>query len=95
MRRLRRVRQSSTATVGLFKQGHAAQALVYLNAAYVDDRGGDIAAHLGEVLWHLGRHTDADRIWAAAGLGDPDNALLKSTRRRLHADAASALHDST
>ncbi len=79
----------------LFKQGHAAQALVYLNAAYVDDRGGDIAAHLGEVLWHLGRHTDADRIWAAAGLGDPDNALLKSTRRRLHADAASTLHDST
>ncbi len=69
----------------LFRQGHDAQALQYLNAAYADDRGGDIAAHLGEVLWHLGRRADADRIWIEGSDLDSDNHLLKSTRLRLHA----------
>jgi tetratricopeptide (TPR) repeat protein len=74
----------------LFRQGHDAQALDYLKSAYADDRGGDIAAHLGEVLWRLGKHADADRIWAQGALGDPDNALLKSTRQRLHGDTPAA-----
>jgi tetratricopeptide (TPR) repeat protein len=38
----------------LFREGHAAEAESYLRVAYDDDRGGDIAAHLGEVLWQLG-----------------------------------------
>jgi tetratricopeptide (TPR) repeat protein len=69
----------------LFRQGRGEDALAYLNAAYADDRGGDIAAHLGEVLWHLGRRADADRIWSEASRADADNALLKATRVRLHA----------
>ncbi len=69
----------------LFRQGHSEQALPYLSAAYADDRGGDIAAHLGEVLWTLGHRTDADRIWSAASVSDSDNRLLKATRQRLHA----------
>jgi tetratricopeptide (TPR) repeat protein len=69
----------------LFRQGHSDQALVYLNAAYVDDRGGDIAAHLGEVLWRLGRRADAERIWSEASKTSADSHLLKATRLRLHA----------
>jgi tetratricopeptide (TPR) repeat protein len=69
----------------LFRQGHADQALPYLNAAYVDDRGGDIAAHLGEVLWQQGKHADAERIWSEAARADAENPLLKTTRLRLHA----------
>jgi tetratricopeptide (TPR) repeat protein len=69
----------------LFRQGHNEDALTYLNAAYADDRGADIAAHYGEVLWHLGKQADADRIWTEGGRSDPDNALLKATRLRLHA----------
>jgi tetratricopeptide (TPR) repeat protein len=69
----------------LFRQGHGEEALTYLNAAYADDRGADIAAHLGEVLWHLGKQVEADRIWTEGSRGDPDNALLKATRLRLHA----------
>jgi hypothetical protein len=53
-----------------------------LNAEYTDDRGGDIAAHLGEVLWTLGQHEQAQRIWTEAGAVDPDNNLLKTTRQR-------------
>ncbi len=69
----------------LFRQGHGEEALPYLNAAYADDRGGDIAAHLGEVLWRLGRQGDAERIWTEGSQADADNLLLKSTRARLHA----------
>ena len=68
----------------LFRQGRGEDALSYLNAAYADDHGGDIAAHLGEVLWHLGRRSDADRIWSEGSRMDADNALLKATRLRLH-----------
>jgi hypothetical protein len=54
-----------------------------LRAAYLDDRGGDIAAHLGEVLWNLGRPDDAEHIWSEAAAIDGDNRLLKATRQRL------------
>jgi tetratricopeptide (TPR) repeat protein len=69
----------------LFRQGHRMEAETYLRAAYAEDRGGDIAAHLGEVLWQLGRPADADRIWSEAGAADGDNRLLKATRQRFHA----------
>jgi tetratricopeptide (TPR) repeat protein len=69
----------------LYRQGHAEQALPYLNAAYADDRGGDIAAHYGEVLWQLGRRDDAERIWSEASAADSQNRLLSATRQRLHA----------
>ena len=69
----------------MFRQGHVAEAEPYLRAAYQDDRGGDIAAHLGEVLWRLGRPDEADHIWSEAIAVDRDNRLLKATRQRLHA----------
>jgi tetratricopeptide (TPR) repeat protein len=68
----------------LFRQGHSAEAETYLRAAYADDRGGDIAAHLGEVLWQMGRTDDAERIWSEASAADGNNRLLKSTRQRFH-----------
>lgn len=69
----------------LYRQGHAEAALPYLKTAYADDRGADIAAHLGEVLWHLGQGDEAERIWAEAAKNDTDNKLLNATRQRLHA----------
>ncbi len=69
----------------LYRQGHLDEALPYLKTAYADDRGADIAAHLGEVLWESGRHDEADKVWAEAGKEDSDNKLLAATRQRLHA----------
>ncbi|MDB6085749.1 MAG: hypothetical protein JWN43_3630, partial [Gammaproteobacteria bacterium] len=69
----------------LYRQGHGDEALSYLNAAYADDRSGDIAAHLGEVLWRLGRQVDAERIWSEASQAGEDNHLLNATRTRFHA----------
>jgi tetratricopeptide (TPR) repeat protein len=67
----------------LYRQGHDEQALPYLSAAYADDRGADIGAHLGEVLWQLGRRDDAEKIWTEASAGDSDNRTLNATRQRL------------
>jgi tetratricopeptide (TPR) repeat protein len=72
----------------LYRQGHDDQALPYSAAAYAEDRGADIGAHYGEVLWHLGRHAEADQIWTEAARADSDNHLLNETRRRLHASVA-------
>jgi tetratricopeptide (TPR) repeat protein len=69
----------------LFRQGHSEEALPYLNAAYADDHDGDVAAHLGEVLWQLGRRSDAERIWSDANKAGSDNHLVDATRVRLHA----------
>jgi tetratricopeptide (TPR) repeat protein len=74
----------------LFRQGHSAEAESYLRIAYADDRGGDIAAHLGEVLWRLGKPADAEQIWAEAGAVDGSNRLLKETRQRLNPQQQSA-----
>jgi predicted Zn-dependent protease len=68
-----------------YRQGHAGEALPFLVDAYADEAGGDIAAHLGEVLWRLGQHEEAERIWTEAGALDADNRLLKATVSRLHA----------
>lgn len=66
-----------------YRQGRTGEALMYLREAYADDRDGDIAAHLGEVLWQLGQRDEAQRIWSEASALDADNHLLKSTRHRL------------
>jgi Flp pilus assembly protein TadD len=69
----------------MYRQGQLAEALPLLSAAYLDERDGDIAAHLGEVLWRLGRTAEAERIWTEASQSEPDNPLIKATRLRLHA----------
>ena len=70
----------------LYRQGHPQQALPFLSAAFADEPGGDIGAHLGEVLWQLDQHAEAERIWTQAHRLDADNHLLQSTRLRLHRD---------
>ena len=47
-----------------------------------------VGAHYGEVLWHAGRHAEADQVWDAAARTDSDTRLLNATRRRLHASVA-------
>jgi tetratricopeptide (TPR) repeat protein len=70
----------------LYRQGHAAEAVNYLSSAFDSDPGADIGAHLGEVLWQLGRRAEAEKIWTQASAVDAESKLLKSTRRRLHTE---------
>ena len=75
----------------LYRQGRTAAALPIESAAYRDAPGGDIGAHLGEILWQLGQRDRAQRIWANAAEIDPEDRLLQQTRARLTAAAPPAV----
>ncbi len=61
----------------LYRLGRNEEALVELRRAYVLEKDAEIAAHLGEVLWVLGRHDEAKRYFEEARAIDPDNRALK------------------
>lgn len=67
----------------LFRQGESGDALTYLRRAYEMNPGPEIAAHLGEVLWTLGRRDEARAIWQDAREQGAENQLLEQTIRRL------------
>ena len=46
-----------------FKRGQIAEAVVTLEKAYALRRDPEIAAHLGEVMWVLGRRDEALALW--------------------------------
>jgi len=67
----------------LFRQGHAQQALKYLQDAFARMPDPEVAAHLGEVLWSLGRKDEARAIWDKARQQEPDHPVLSDTLNRL------------
>ena len=66
----------------LYRRGKAEQALDYLRRAYTARAEPEIAAHFGEVLWKLGRHEEASKLWREANQAAPDNAELMATMKR-------------
>lgn len=66
-----------------FRQGDADSALTYLRRALAARPDAEIAAHLGEVLWSIGRRKEAREVWAEALRAHPDNRVLQTTRERL------------
>ena len=66
-----------------FHLGNLKDAERYLRDAMDKYPDGEIAAHLGEVLWAQGRQRDARQVWREAFKADPDNAILRSTIKRL------------
>jgi Flp pilus assembly protein TadD len=72
-----------------FRRGDARGATPILEHAYALSQDGDIAAHLGEVLWRSGDEAKARKLWAEALARDPDSALIKSTMTRLLPQAPS------
>jgi len=67
----------------LYRQGKAEEALKHLERAYAGRPDPEIAAHLGEVLWVLGRGSEARKIWDAALSKTPSNDVLVRTVQRL------------
>ncbi|EDY86957.1 hypothetical protein GP5015_186 [gamma proteobacterium HTCC5015] len=62
-----------------FRKGELETALEFLQRAYDTDRDPEIAAHLGEVLWHLGDKDRARRIWNEAQEASPNHDVLQQT----------------
>ena len=67
----------------LFRLGRVEEAEAELRRAFELQPDPEIAAHLGEVLWKLGRHQDAKAIWDQGRELDPENRLLMRTVQRL------------
>ncbi|MDR3298794.1 MAG: tetratricopeptide repeat protein [Candidatus Accumulibacter sp.] len=67
----------------LFRQGDLPGALAYLERSYGKREDPEIAAHLGEVLWTIGRQEDAARLLREMQTKFPSNAVLSETARRL------------
>ena len=66
-----------------FRLGNLPSALSYLQKAYKARADAEIAAHLGEVLWHLKRTDEALQIWREGLATSPNNETLQETLQRL------------
>ena len=66
-----------------FRSGNLAQALQLLEAAFKTKPDAEIATHLGEVLWALGRRDQALNIWKESARIDASNEALQETLKRL------------
>jgi len=67
----------------LFRQGDAQGALDALKRAFGIRADPEIAAHIGEVLWSLGRKDEARQTWDKARKEHPANEVLAETIKRL------------
>ena len=66
-----------------YRLGDYKEALKYLRQAAASVTDGEIAAHLGEVLWITGERDQAREVWNKALLADPDSPKLKEVMERL------------
>ncbi|HET8730032.1 MAG TPA: tetratricopeptide repeat protein [Moraxellaceae bacterium] len=66
-----------------YRRGDRKGALVELRKAYALFPDDEVAAHLGEVLWMLGQHDEARRIWTEALRQHPRSQHIPRTRARL------------
>jgi tetratricopeptide (TPR) repeat protein len=66
-----------------FKLGNPAKALIYLEQAYAKQQENEIAAHLAEVLWALGRKDEARKLFNKAFKKAPDDEYLLDFQKRI------------
>ncbi len=66
----------------LYRQGDRKGALEYLRKAFRGRPDGEIAAHLGEVLWESGQREEAERIWSETLKTHPNDDVLQKTIKR-------------
>lgn len=66
-----------------FRAGNKIAAEKILQTAYKSKADAEIAAHLGEVLWSLGKKEQALKIWREGMQLNPDNETLQETLKRL------------
>jgi tetratricopeptide (TPR) repeat protein len=66
-----------------FRSGNLAEALRIFEGAFKAKPDAEIAAHLGEVLWTMGRRDQAMSIWKEGAQLKGDNETLVETLKRL------------
>src|SRR5947208_2617079 len=66
----------------LYREGNLKGAAEQLRRAYSGRPDAEIGAHLGEVLWVMGRRDEAERIWQESIKSAPENDTLQKTIKR-------------
>ncbi len=66
----------------LFRMNQNEAAITFLRRALEIRPDAEIAAHLGEVLWAVGRHDEAKKVWASALKDHPANDILTATVKK-------------
>ena len=66
----------------LVQAGQLEQGKEWLDRAWVLSEDPEVAAHLGETLWRMGRPEDAKRLWDEALADNPDSPPLKRAIER-------------
>lgn len=66
-----------------YKLGRFEEALANLQRAYAAFPDPEVAAHLGEVLWVMGRQLDANRVWESSLSKNPNAEVIIKTIERL------------
>jgi len=65
-----------------YRLGNNAEAVKYLKQALEIRNDAEIAAHLGEVLWVMGKHNEAESVWSRALRETPDNEALNNVIKK-------------
>jgi len=68
----------------LYRLDKKEEALAFLLKAFQSYQDGEVAAHLGEVLWMLNQTTEANEIWSKVLQKNPGHPALLDTIKRLH-----------
>ncbi|MGH8204724.1 MAG: tetratricopeptide repeat protein, partial [Steroidobacteraceae bacterium] len=66
----------------LVQSGKLEEGKAWLDKAWAASEDPEVAAHLGETLWRLGRPDDARKIWDEALAANPDSPPLKRAIER-------------
>jgi tetratricopeptide (TPR) repeat protein len=66
-----------------FRIGNLPEALRILQTAFKTNPNAEFAAHLGEILWAMGRKDEAIRTWKEGMQINAENETLRETLKRL------------
>ena len=66
-----------------FRMGNIEIALQFIEKAYKIQKDPEIAAHLGEILWKMGKLKQAEKVWEESIKTHPSNTVLLETFERL------------
>lgn len=73
----------------LYRMGRQEEAIFRLKKSFALDPNDEVAAHLGEVLWSIGKHSEAEAIWQQGLRLKPGSEIITTTRKRLLAQKIS------
>lgn len=68
----------------MYRLGRHEEALEYLQKAIEQREDPEIAAHLYEVLWTMGKQEEANKVWETVKRSNPDSDLLNQIKERLN-----------